>query len=268
MTTLQSCEQKYFNYKVSAIPVDTDYVESDALGLGKAYHQVLEKTKHLSFPEKLILEAMSEFNVPISDKDLLTTMLTKYVEFRRLSGMTVVKCELPLATSTYQGFIDFIAVRGNEWFIGDLKTAGRHDENILSRLPLDPQLNLYSYFANGLSVAVPEIEGKRFAGCLYNQTIKSKSTTAKGLDSGVKVYEILVPIETMNPELVYSIFNEVHDRAMELHAGQSPRKNFSACFNYFTACQYFSTCHGEVFSKNKKKVQVMTIDVLKDTTLL
>lgn len=268
MTTLQSCEQKYHHYKVVASPVDADYVESDALGLGKAFHGVLEKSKHTTATQESILECMDEFKVDISDKDLLTVMLNKYLDFRKLSGVKVVKCELPLGTSIYNGFIDYIAIKGDEWFIGDLKTAARHDENILSRLPLDPQLNLYAYFAEGLSLAVPEIEGKRFAGCLYTQVTKSKAGTMKGLENGVKIYETFVPIEAMNPQLVFSLFSEVHDRAVELHAGQAPRKNFSSCFNYFSPCQYFSQCHGKTFTENKKKVVLTTSDTLKDTNLL
>lgn len=262
MTTAQSCEQKYAHYKVNNTPKDADYVESDALGLGKAFHQVLERTLHADYNDILILEAMADHNVDSSDKDLLTIMIKKYVEFRKASGIKVVKCELPLATSEYNGFIDYIAVQGNKFYIGDLKTAARHDENILSRLPLDPQLNLYSHFAEDLYIAVPALLGKEFAGCLYSQITKSKAGTIKGLESGVKVYEMFVPIETMNPDLVWSLFNEVHNRVLEIHAGEAPKKNLSACFNYFSPCPYFSNCHGSTFTDNKNKVIVNTINTI------
>lgn len=262
MTTLQSCEAKYAHYKVFNTAKDPDYEESDALGLGKAFHQVLEKTKHTAYNDILIIEAMAEHNVDPSEKDLLTIMLKKYIEFRKASGIRVVHCELPLATSEYNGFIDYIAIKGDEWYIGDLKTAGRHDENILSRLPLDPQLNLYAHFADELYIAVPEISDKRFAGCLYSQTTKSKAGTVKGLESGVKVYEVFVPVESMQPDMIWSLFNEVHNRALELHAGEAPKKNLSACFNYFSPCQYFSQCHGKTFSENKHKVTLNTINSL------
>lgn len=262
MTTLQSCEQKYAHYKVLNSPKDSDYEESDALGLGKAFHEVLEKTFHKDYNDALILEAMVTHNVDASDKDLLTIMLKKYVEFRKASGIKVIHCELPLATSEYNGFIDYIAVKGDEWYIGDLKTAGRHDENILSRLPLDPQLNLYAHFADELYIAVPELVGKRFAGCLYSQTTKSKAGTIKGLEAGVKVFEMFVPVEVMNPEMIWSLFNEMHNRALEIHAGEAPKKNLGSCMAYFQACSYFSLCHGEIFSENKYKVTLSTINSL------
>jgi hypothetical protein len=211
---------------------------------------------------------MTEHAVYPSDKDLLTIMLKKYIEFRKASGIKVIKCELPIATSEYTGFIDYIAVQGNKFYIGDLKTAARHDENILSRLPLDPQLNLYSHFAEDLYIAIPALAGKEFAGCLYSQITKSKAGTIKGLEAGVKVYEIFVPIETMNPDLVWSLFSEVHTRVSELHAGEAPKKNLSACFNYFSPCQYFSQCHGNTFTENKNKVIVSTINTINELETL
>jgi hypothetical protein len=268
MKTLQSCEQKYHHYKISNTPHDPDYQESDALGLGKAFHAVLERTLHQDYNDALIIEAMTEHKVDADEKDLLTVMLKKYVDFRKASGIKVIKCELPLATSSYSGFIDYIAVQGNKWFIGDLKTASRHDENILSQLPLDAQLNLYANFAEDLYIAVPSIEGKQFAGCLYTQTIKSKAQTYSGLEKGVKVVETFVPVEAMNPQLIWSLFNEVHDRARELHAGEAPRKNFSSCFNFFSPCPYFSKCHKATFTENKKKVKVSTIETFNELETL
>lgn len=264
MKTLQSCEQRYSHYKITNTPNDPDYVESDALGLGKAFHAVLERTLHQDYNDILIMEAMTEFKVDSSEKELLTVMLKKYVEYRNKSGIKVIKCELPLATSHYSGFIDYIAVQGNKWYIGDLKTTGRHDANILSQLPLDPQLNLYAHFAEDLYIAVPSLVGKEFAGCLYTQIVKSKATTVKGLESGVKVIEMVVPVEVMNPAMIWSLFNEVHDRALELHRGEVPRKNLSSCFNYFSPCPYFSQCHGKTFTDNSTKVKVNTIETFNE----
>jgi hypothetical protein len=264
MKLLQSCEQKYQHYKILQTKQDPDYEESDALGLGKAFHAVLERTLHQDYNDALIIEAMTEFNVDPSEKDLLTVMLKKYVEFRKVSGIKVIKCELALGTSMYTGYIDYIAIQGNNWYIGDLKTAGRHDENILSQLPLDPQLNLYANFADDLYIAVPALKDKTFAGCLYSQVIKSKAQTYNGLDKGVKVIETVVPAESMDPSLVWSLFNEVHNRAIELHKGEAPRKNLSACFNYFSPCPYFSQCHGKTFTDNKTKVKVTTIETFNE----
>jgi hypothetical protein len=268
MSTLLSCEKKYHAYKIAELPKDPDYVESDALGLGKAFHDIMERTLHQDYNDSLIIEAMVKHNVDPSDKELLTVMLKKYTEFRKASGIKVIYCELALGTSMFNGFIDFIAIKGKKWYIGDLKTAGRHEESILSRLALDPQLNLYAHFADQIDIAVPKVKDLEFAGCLYTQIIKSKATTPAGLERGVKVFETIVPVEVMNPSEMWSLFSDVHDRALELHQGAVPKKNFSSCFSYFQPCQYWSSCYKSTFTDSKKNVSLTTIDSFKDLELL
>ena len=270
MKLLQSCEQRYHHYKISSTPKDSDYVESESLGLGKAFHQVLEKTLHASWNESLLMEAMSDHGVDVEDTQLLQVMLEKYVEFRKASGLTVVKCEFGIETSMYTGFIDAIAVDkvSKLWWLVDLKTAGRHDPNLLPQLAKDMQIGLYSYFSPDIELYTPELQGYTFAGFKYSQTIKSKAQSLVGLEKGVKVYEMTVPAELIKNGEAWSLFSEVHDRALELHKGESPRKNYSACFNYFSPCPYFSQCHGVKFSEGNPKVIIETIETLNDKELL
>jgi hypothetical protein len=266
--TLQSCQHKYYLYKIANAPVDSDYEESDALGFGKAFHQVLEKTNHESYSQALIDEACLEHKVDEAEKPLLTTMLKKYVEYHKASGLKVVKCELRIETSTYLGFIDAIAIDDSGFWIIDLKTAGRFDETLLSRLPKDMQLNLYSYFAKDIEIAVEAVKDLPFKGCRYRAVIKSKAGTQAGLEKGVKVYDIEVPISMMDPESSWNLLQENHDIAKELHAGVAPKRNYDSCMSYFKPCQYFSQCHGEIFSKANSKVKVHTIETLTDGDLL
>jgi hypothetical protein len=268
MKELLSCEQRYWHRKINNTPVDSDYQESDSLGLGKAFHQVLEKTKHTSWDEKLLIEAMGEHGVEIEDADLLRVMLTKYLEYRKLSGFKVVFCELAIVTSSFRGYLDYIATKDGKFYIGDLKTAARFDEKLIPRLALDPQLNLYAHFKDDIEIAVPEVKGLEFGGCLYTQIIKSKAGTAAGLERGVKVYETLVPASAMDPDTVWSLFEDAHNRSLELRKGEVPKRNYSSCFNYFNFCPHFSACHGEVASKAASKVIVNTIETLKDGELL
>lgn len=268
MSELLSCEQKFWHRKINNTPADSDYVESDALGLGKAFHQVLENTLHLDYNDKLILEAMEEHKVDMSEKALLTVMLDKYVNFRKKSGYKVVKCELAITTHDYTGYIDFIAIKGDKFYIGDLKTAARFDENKIPRLALDPQLNLYASFADDIKNLVDQVGGREFGGCLYLQTTKSKAGTQSGLEKGVKVYETLVPAEVMDPKAMWSIFKDAYLRSLELRAGEVPKKNYGACFNYFSFCQHFSKCHGDLASKAANRVVVRTIEDLESEELL
>jgi hypothetical protein len=264
MKTLQSCEARYFNYKVLKTPYDKDYEESNALGLGKAFHEVLEKTNHNSWNESLLISAMVTHNVDSSDKELLSVMLEKYVTYHKASGLKVIKCELGLETNNYVGFLDAIAIEGNKFWIIDLKTAARHDVNLLPQLAKDMQMNLYAHFADQIELAVPEVEGKEFAGCRYRQVIKSKATTPRGLESGVKVYDLIIPASVLNPDEAWSLFLELHEKAHGLHRGDVPKKNFSSCMAYFSACPYFSQCHKSEFTSGNTGIIVQTIDTLKE----
>ncbi len=270
MKLIQSCEQRYSFYKITNTPKDSDYEESDALGLGKAFHEVLEKTLHTDWNEKLLLEAMEAHKVDVSDANLLRMMLTKYVAFRKATGLRVVKCEFGIETSDYVGFADAFAIdkASKTWWIVDLKTAARHDPNLVPQLAKDMQIGLYSHFVPDIENAVKELEGYKFGGFKYSQTIKSKATTAKGLESGVKVYEITIPAEIIEEGEAWSHFQEVHSRALELHGGEAPRKNLSACFNFFSPCAYFSKCFGYNFTNPTPLVTVATIESLNDQELL
>lgn len=270
MKLIQSCEQRYSHYKITNTPKDPDYEESDALGTGKAFHQVLENTLHQSWNDELLQKAMSDHNCDMEDLQLLQVMLEKYVQFRKASGLKVIRCELGIETNMYIGFIDAIAIEPTtkKWYLVDLKTAGRHDPNLIPQISKDMQIGLYSHFVPDVEGQLKELEGYTFAGFKYCQTIKSKAQTLKGLESGVKVYEITVPVELIKEGEAWSLFSEVHDRALELHKGEAPRKNYSACFNYFQPCPYFSQCHGSLFTKPNNNITIDTIETLSEKDLL
>lgn len=266
MKVALSCARKYWHAKVANTPKDADYEESDALSIGKAFHWVLEQTLHKYSNEALIIKAMNEFNVDSSDKALLTAMLDNYISVHNLSGLEVVKCELKLETPNFVGFIDFIAQGENGWWLGDNKTASRHDPNILPRLHRDPQLNLYAKFAPKIG----EMLGMKgeFLGFRYRQSIKSKAKTEKGLKEGTPTYDIIVPYSAMTPDEVWSNFLDVHELVLSLHSGEVAKPNYNACMDFFKPCEFFSQCHGCLHSEGNKAIQVLTKESYEDADLL
>jgi hypothetical protein len=267
---LQSCEQRYAHYKVYETPKDSDYVESDSLGLGKAFHAVLEQTLHKSWNNDLLGKAMADNNVDIEEAGLLSVMLQKYVDYRKVSGLEIIKCEFSIETSMYIGFIDAIAIHKptKTWWLVDLKTAARHDPNLVPQLSKDMQVGLYSHFVPDIQEYHSVLDVYTFGGFKYCQVIKSKAGTPKGLEAGVKVYEMTVPASLIKQGEAWSVFTDVHDRALELHQGVAPKKNYSACFNYFQPCPYFSNCHGNLFTVGHKEITVSTIDTYNEKDLL
>lgn len=266
MKTVLTCQNKYWHAKVAATPKDADYEEGDALTFGKAFHQVLEKTLHNTYTESLIMEAMEEHKVGMEHLALIRAMLENYTQYHKKSGISIVKCELKLETPIFLGFIDAIGTSEQGWWIIDLKTAGRHDPSVIPRLPMDMQLNLYSYFADEIAHHL-ELKGP-FLGCRYRQVIKSKAKTPKGLVDGCQVYDIEVPVSLMQPQFAWSQFLESHQMASELQNGVAPKRNYHACYDYFRPCEYFSQCHGDEFSKSSNKCKVHTLESLNGAELL
>jgi hypothetical protein len=271
---LQACEKKYWHHKVAGTKHDSDYEEGDFLGFGKAFHEVLEKTNHTDWNEKLLMEAMINHSVNGEERMLLEVMLKKYVQYHKASGIKVVKCELGIETNMTVLYIDAIGISFDAtgkpvgWWIIDLKTASTHSESILAQLPNDSQMNHYSSFADDVEIAVEEIKGLPFLGCRYRQVIKSKAGTMHGLEKGVRVLDIEIPVEVLSTEEFKKLFSTVHDRAVQLHQGEAPVNNFQNCMSYFKPCQFFSQCHGSIFTKAKNKVRVHTLDTIQNGDLL
>ncbi len=264
--TLTTCQQKYWLAKVAKVEKDSDYEESDALGLGKAFHWVLEQTLHESYNEKLILAAMAEFNVDASEKMLLTAMLDNYIKVHRLSGLKVVKCEMALSTPIFIGYIDFLAQGENGWWIGDLKTASKHDPSMLSRLPLDRQVNLYSFFAPLIAEHLG-MKGE-YLGFRYRQAIKTKNTTLAGIQKATPTYDIEIPASALDIQATWDDFLEGYEVAREVQNGAAPKKNLNACMEYFRACEYYSRCHGCLHSSGNPAVKVHTRESYESADLL
>jgi hypothetical protein len=271
MKTLMSCQEKYSHYKVRNTPHDPDYEESDALGIGKAFHKVLEDNKHKKYTKSEVIRACEEFNV-INDAPMVEAMVAKYVEYHLLSGLDIVICELPLIAHDFTGFIDAIGVDRHslEWWLIDLKTSARFDESLLPRLAKDPQLNLYAKFADSIESLSEPLQGFTFAGCRYRVATKTKSisTNIDKLKDAIKVYDVVIYKEDLDVETAWSIFKEQHDIAEQLFQGVSPKRNYGSCLEYFKPCQYFSQCHGHTFTEGKKKSTVLTAEILNQRSLL
>lgn len=270
MKVLYNCEQQYFHEKVAKTPVDSDYEDSDAFGVGKAFHKVMEDTLHNKYDKDLLLKAMEDEKVDAEDYPMLAGMLKKYVRVHKLSGLKVIKCELQVTISKrFNGFIDMIMVNesSGEWWLGDLKTTKMLDKTLIPRLPKDPQLNLYSYFYKDIASAY-DLDPDLFQGCRYRAVtkptikMKSKETVDQYIDrleEHCEAYDIEVPFSMMDIKGVWSMHGEAHDRASQLFAGEAPKRNYNGCISYFKPCKFFSQCHGFEFSKGNDKVKVHTL---------
>jgi len=272
-TLLQNCEQKYAHRKILETKIDKDSSDStEAFDVGKAFHQVLEDTLHTRLDILKNVEASCKKFKVVKHQAMIHAMVENYLDMHELSGLTCVLCELEISDQTTIGYIDAIMKdAAGFWWIVDLKTSARWNENILSRLPKDYQLNLYSNFADRFA-GILDLELHKFRGCRYRVTTKSKANQketesydafVKRLKRAVKVYDVVVPEDIMDVSGVAKIHQENYERSMKLRGGETPKKNLSYCESYFRPCEYFSNCHGKIFTEAKDKVEIKTADIYK-----
>jgi len=284
MCDLATCEAKYYFRKVAMVPKDADAEESEALGVGKAFHEYLEDVLHgekfnaKTFDSAVMAKAI-EHNVE-EEAHLIGAMALAYMKLHKASGLIVVKCEQQVETPKYNGFIDVILkdASGN-WWIGDLKTAARFDDKKVAQLPKDQQLNLYSYFADHLA-GFFDLDPKKFKGCRYRVTTKTKSVVKANesitdfakrmVDKGsVTSYDAIIPVDVMDIENTWKHFEVMQERAVAIQNGEMPTKNLGACMNFFRPCDYWSQCHGKCFTDmtTKPEVIVMTTEKYEEDLL-
>lgn len=280
LKNLQTCEQKFWHSKINKTENDPDYEESDALGVGKAFHQTLEKTNHKAVNIKDVDEALMEHAVPQINRPMIIAMAMKAKELNEASGIDIVHCELELSHGDYVGYVDALGKeKDGGWWIIDLKSAGNYDPKLIPRLPLDLQLNLYAYFKDHIA-GVLGLDPDKFRGCKYRQITKSKANKKAGesdaefikrlitpapdrynpgmVKAPVEARDFTIPYFTMNPSMAWEIIQENLIRARELQHGEAPKKNYNACMDFFKPCQYFSKCHGVTHTDGYNYVKVST----------
>ena len=275
--TLQTCEQKFAHYKIYKTDKDPDYEESEALGIGKAFHQVLEVTNHKKVVNKHVDQALMDHGVKKHHKCLVIAMAMQAVALNEASGLEIVYCEFEISHGDYVGYIDAIGKdKFGNWWIIDLKSAGKYDAKILPRLPLDLQLNLYTYFKDHIGSALG-LDPAKFAGCKYRQITKSKASQQDNesdaeyikrlitpkmsygkFQAPVEARDFTVPFFTMRPGMAWSIIQENLIRAREIQQGEAPKRNYKSCLDFFKPCEYFSQCHGHTFTDGSQFVKVNT----------
>lgn len=261
LTLFQSCARKYYLSKIVKTPIDKDASrDSDATNIGKAFHKVLEDTKHevegLKYVK--IQETVKSFDLDDSYSPMIFAMLKKYSVVHRKSGLKAIACEIEIETVSFYGFIDVILQDSHGgWWIGDMKTASSYTPNLIPTLPSHPQLNLYAKHVNYISQLLGIDEGK-YLGCRYLLTTKSKLVPKKDetlqnyinrLTGAIKSIDFIVSKELMNPELIVATHDKVFNALQEMPYNDEYLPNYGSCLDYHRPCEYWSKCHGKTFSE-------------------
>lgn len=274
LALFQGCNRKYFYKKVVKYPIDTD-TSDDLLSfaIGKAFHKVLEDTKHEleGVPLTKVVEVCTSFGLDGDEwSPMVAAMLMQYKAMHKNAGLSAHTCEVIVETDQFYGIVDVILVdKDMNWWIGDMKTAGTwRPEMDVPKLPRHPQLNLYAYHHLELAEML-DLDPDKFKGCRYRVTTKSK--LVKKVSESVYEYiqrmrekiislDIILPIAIMAPGSIYGI----HQTAARYIAEFSPKldeasfdQNFGNCTAYFRPCEFWSRCHGALCS-NMKDLEVIS----------
>lgn len=273
---LQGCERRYWHYKVNNTAKDDDAQDdTKAFAVGKSFHFVLEKSKHLK-PDKIVNDleyCVQEFGLAEEDIALTHAMILKYLRLRKRQNFEALGIELEIKDDTTIGFVDLVE-RDNDtglWWITDLKTAKTFWKTTISRLPQDRQLNLYASFAKFIAKELG-LKFKDFGGCRYRVTTKSTAKQRKGesyveyvkrlVDSNIKSYDVEIPKIKLNPIEVKEEHKRLHARSIKLKELEENKvsQNFGYCENYFKPCPYWSKCHGDNFTNMENALTIVIED--------
>ena len=262
LSTFLSCQKKYWHKKVANTPPDTDVEEdTEALRVGKAFHEVLEECRH-------VLDGLEYSKVWATvwkhelDADAMTpmiyAMLSKYKIMHEKSGLKATFCEIEVKTEGFLGYVDVVLEdKEGGWWIGDMKTSAAYYSNIAAGLARHPQLNLYAAHAFLIAAGVG-LDISKFRGCRYRMTTKSKlirkktesvSDYIERLKQAVKSVDFILPIEDMSPHSTLMSHERVRSFIEKNRGGESYLHNYANCMQFFKPCEFFSHCHGKEYTK-------------------
>lgn len=270
---LQGCARKYYYKKIIKKEIDPDVSEdTTALRVGSCYHDILENSLHgeMDVTREAFDESFKKHELygDLTLCGMIEAMVIKYIEMHQKTKLSIVACEEQIGDDDIIGYVDAIMkdAKGG-WYICDLKTAAWLSGSLLSRLSLDPQLNLYSYYAD-IIASTYNLDVKKFKGVLYRVTTKCKikklnkesneTYIGRCLDR-IEAYSIFIPTKDLIPEKVHADMMRLLGRAQalkEVDEAEVPQ-NFGYCEQYFKPCEYWSNCYGNTFSGASQGRQLM-----------
>jgi hypothetical protein len=198
---------------------------------------------------------------------MILAMCLKYWELHSKQGLTIICCEMEIGDINVIGYIDAVMSDENGfWYIVDLKTAGRLNSSLLSRLSRDVQLNLYSYYASQVA-AVYGLDLSMFAGTRYRVTTKctikkQARETAHAFRERcygkIESYDIFIPEKDLIAEETHASILKLRDESMKLLEKREHEvpQNMSYCENYFKPCEWWSLCYGNTFTDGAKNLSL------------
>lgn len=184
------------------------------------------------------------------------------------SNLTCIACEVEIAFLNFIAYIDVVYVDTNGyWWIGDLKTAASvKPQELTAQLSKNLQLSIYATFKQDVA-RILSLDLAKFAGVRYLSTTKTKAEEIKSFESFCiknvsESYDFVVPahllsdsIETLNYHL--GIVEQLEELKGQGYTECQIKANYSACFDFFSPCPWWSRCYGHKFGTDTR-IKVFT----------
>jgi hypothetical protein len=276
--TYQGCQRKFYYHKVIKIDNDPDFTEnSKALRIGKAFHQILELCRHdfKAITNDIVYKSFEENKLDCpTEQGLVLGMAKKYSVLHKKSGLALAGIEIEIGDRVnYIGFVDAVMVDTlGAWWIVDLKTAGKLNNSLLSRLSKDPQLNIYSHYTDQIA-EVCKLKVENFAGVRYRVTTKAliKRSVKERMGAfvqrvydRVESFDIGIPAKDLMPQETYNYFMSMLKkmRALQDTPENEISQNFTYCESYFKPCPYWSRCYDKTFTEAGAQYTIHNSDTI------
>lgn len=277
-STLDECETKYAHKYILKTMQDNDFIEPNYFGFGKAFHYVLEQTRHdgSNFKVDLLDEAINMEGLDhVYDKAKLLKCLQSYFVMHKKSGLKVLSVELTWMEESFGGIVDCIGIdQYDKWWIMDTKTAASLDPTKPSMVITDQQVNLYSHHHEAIREAIMtdfDIKLGEYAGFIYRETAKpteKKKKVAEDFDTfynrikDVQSRETKVSKKLLTTDQVIDSMIRKSNRINELKELVASKgikalsSNYRNCVIHNNPCKFFSACHGRQYSDIKKESEI------------
>lgn len=271
---LNECMRKYGYRKVAKLAPDDDIaVDVEALEFGKFLHRILELCRHdvSGVTHADVQELKNKEFLSLDDDYHVALALAGAMAYKKIhvaSGLEVVACEEVIDNAEFFGVVDAVMKDARGYFyVVDLKTAATFNQQLLTTLPRNVQMNLYAAQAPYLAAKLG-LDPDKFLGIRYRCVTKSKaqrkmsesmSAYVHRLAGVVRAYDITIDVAVMDPRGALKRHKSLYDFVSKETDIEKYPQNFNACNSYYRICEFYSQCYGRK-STDAPAVKVVTSD--------
>jgi hypothetical protein len=261
------CQRAFWHRYLAKTVNDSDYVNPKYFAFGSAFHECLEVFKYSGkLMETAKIVEIAHKNRLFGEGDIGKLMASLRAYFATWFNSNVIDCEVWIETDVIKGKIDGVLRddQGHFWILEN-KTSSAISPTLEIELPTDPQVCLYSASVEQLKERVRILAGEQVLGVIFRVTEKPKERLKKAetmLDYAARcksrTFEWKAPFARIKSDEVFSSFRAL---LAEIKAKREPYRpdmiesfcqNKRNCVKYGAACQYYSHCHGMLYSLAKQ----------------